>query len=98
MSQDGLKVLKKYLKKNLSKGFIRASSFLAASSVFFTRKPRSILQFCVDYRLLNAMTIKNQYLIPLIKKTLEHICKAKIYNKTDIIAAFNRLCMQQGKE
>ena len=44
------------------------------------------------------MTIKNQYLLPLIKETLEHIYKAKIYSKVDIIAAFNCLHMQQGEE
>ena len=50
MSQDELKVLKKYLEENLSKGFIRASSFPAASLVLFARKPGGGLQFCIDYR------------------------------------------------
>ena len=94
MSQDELKVLKKYLKENLSKGFIRANSSSTVSLMLFARKPRGGLQFCVDYGQLNAMTIKNQYPLPLIKKTLERIYKAKIYSKIDIIAAFNRLCMQ----
>ncbi len=94
MSQDELKVLKKYLEKNLSKRFIRASFSPAASPVLFARKPGGGLRFCVDYRQLNAMTIKNQYPLPLIKETLECVCKAKIYSKIDIIAAFNRLRMQ----
>ena len=98
MSQDELKVLKKYLEEHLSKGFIRASSSPAASPVLFARKPGGGLRFCVDYRQLNAMTIKNRYPLPLIKETLERICKAKIYSKIDIIATFNRLCMQQGEE
>ena len=93
ISQDELKVLKKYLKGNLGKGIIKASSSLAASPVLFTRKPKSDLRFCIDYRQLNIMTIKNQYLLPLIKKTLECICKAKIYSKIDDIAVFNHLCM-----
>ena len=94
MSQDKLKVLKKYLEKNFSKGFIRANSSLATSPILFAWKPRGGLQFCVDYRKLNAMTIKNQYPLSLIKKTLECICKVKIYSKIDIIAAFNRLRIQ----
>ena len=98
MFQDELKVLKKYLEKNLSKGFIRASSSPAASPVLFACKPEGSLRFCVNYRQLNAITIKNQYLLLLIKKTLERICKAKIYRKIDIIAAFNCLRMQQRKE
>ena len=98
MSQDELKVFKKYLEENLSKGFIKASSSPAASPVLFARKPGGGLRFCVDYRQLNAMTIKNRYSLPLIKEILECICKAKIYSKIDIIAAFNHLRMQQRKE
>ena len=98
MSQDKLKVLKKYLEENFSKRFPQPSSSPTTSSVFFARKPESGLRFCIDYKQLNVMTIKNQYPLPLIKKTLERICKAKIYGKIDIIATFNDLCMQQGEE
>ena len=94
MSQDELKVLKKYLEKNLSKGFIRASFSPTASPVLFACKPKGGLWFCVDYRQLNAITINNQYLLPLIKETLGCICKVKIYSKIDIIAVFKRLRMQ----
>ncbi len=98
ISQDELKVSKKYLEKNLSKGFIRANSSPVASPVLFARKPGGGLRFCINYRQLNAMTIKNRYPLPFIKETLERICKAKIYSKIDIIAAFNHLRMQQGEE
>ena len=94
MSQDELKILKKYLKENLNKGFIRASFSPTASPILFACKLGGGLQFCVDYRQLNTMTIKNQYLLPLIKKRLECIYKPKIYSKIDIIAAFNRLRIQ----
>ena len=98
MSQDELKVLKKYLEENLNKGFIRASCSSTTSLVLFARKLEGGLRFCVDYKQLNAMTIKNQYPLSLIKETLERICKVKIYSKIDIIAAFNRLRMQQREE
>jgi hypothetical protein len=39
MSLNELKVLKKYLDENLSKGFIRASSSPVASLVIFVKKP-----------------------------------------------------------
>ena len=94
ISQDELKVLKKYLEENLSKGFIKASSSPAVSPVLFACKPEGGLQFCVDYRQLNAMTIKNRYPLPLIKETVERIYKVKIYSKIDIIVAFNCLHMQ----
>jgi hypothetical protein len=70
MSLNKLKVLKKYLDKNLLKGFIYASSLPVALLVIFVKKPRGGLQFCVNYQGLNALTIKNQYPIPLLQETL----------------------------
>jgi hypothetical protein len=98
MSQDELKVLRKYLEDHLSKGFIRASSSPVASPVIFVKKPGGGLRFCVDYRALNAVTVKNRYPIPLIQETLSRLSKAKYYTKLDIIAAFNRLRIAEGDE
>jgi len=98
MSQDELRVLKKYLKDNLVKGFIQASSSFAASSVLFVKKPSGELRFCVDYRGLNVMTVKNRYPLPLIRETLDRLAKVKYYTKLDIIAAFNKLRMTYEDE
>ena len=59
MSDKELSLCKKYIKKNLSKGFITASSVLYAFSVLFVQKPKEELQFCVDYQKLNTMTRKD---------------------------------------
>jgi hypothetical protein len=50
----------------LSKGFIRASSSPVAAPVIFIKKPGGNLRFYIDYRALNAITIKNQYPLLLI--------------------------------
>ena len=98
LSTNELKMLKAYIEKMVNKGFIQASSLSAASPVFFAKKPSGGLQFCVDYRALNAITIKNCYFLPLVKETLERVCKAKIFSKIDIIAAFNKLRIKEGEE
>lgn len=77
MSQDELRVLKKYLEENLAKGFIRLSNSPAAAPVLFVKKPSGGLRFCVDYRGLNDITIKNRYPLPLIKETLDRLSQAK---------------------
>ena len=59
-----------YLEENLGKEFIRALRLPTTSLVIFVRKLVSRLRFCVDYRVLNVITIKNRYLIPLIRETL----------------------------
>jgi hypothetical protein len=98
MSRDELEVLRKYLVENLKKGFVQASTSPVSSPVLFVRKPGGGLRFCVDYRKLNAITIKNRYPIPLIQETLNRLSKAKVYTKLDIIAAFNRLRIAKGDE
>ena len=98
MSAPELLVLQKYLKENLAKGFIRASSSPASSPVLFARKPSGGLRLCVDYRALNAIIVKNRYPLPLIQETLDRLAKAVIFSKFDIVAAFNKLRMQKGQE
>ncbi|KAI0995212.1 hypothetical protein K3495_g12971, partial [Podosphaera aphanis] len=98
MSVQELTVLRKFLQENLDKGFIRASSSPAASPVLFAKKPGGGLRFCVDYRALNAITIKNRYPLPLIQETLSRLSKAKFYTKLDVIAAFNQIRIAEGDE
>ena len=98
MSQDELRVLRKWLHENLEKGFIRASTSPAASPVLFAKKPGGGLRFCVDYRALNALTIKNRYPLPLIQETLAQLSKAKFYTKLDVVSAFNKIRIADGHE
>jgi hypothetical protein len=98
ISEDELLVLRKFLEKNLSKGFIRASLSPVASPVLFAKKPSGRLRFCMDYRALNTITIKNRYPLLLIQETLACFSKAKFYTKLDVIAAFNRIRIAERQE
>ena len=98
MSRDEALELRWYLDENLSKEFIRASRSDAAAPVLFVKKPEGGLHFCVDYRGLNVITVKNRYPLPLISETLNHLSWARIFTKLNIIAAFNRLCIWEGNE
>ena len=66
MSRNELLVLRKYLEEYLSKGFIRVSLLPTAIPIIFVKKPSGGLRFYIDYRALNAITIKNRYPLPLI--------------------------------
>ena len=98
MSQNELLVLRKTLEDYLTKGFIRASRSPAASPVLFVKKPGGGLRFCVDYRGLNAVTVKNRYPIPLIQETLERLSKACYFTKLDAVSAFHRIRIAAGDE
>ena len=59
ISKDEFLVVKKYINKHLNKGFIYFSIFLAAASIFLTKKLGGGIQFYINYRGLNTITIKN---------------------------------------
>jgi hypothetical protein len=58
MFRNELIALKKWLEKNLRKGFIRPSSLFAAFLVLFVKKADGGFRFCVDYRGLNNICCK----------------------------------------
>ena len=98
INREHLELLRETLDKELKKGFIRVSRSPAAAPVLFAQHPSGKLRFCVDYRGLNAITVKNRYSVPLLSETLDRLSKAKYYTKLDIIAAFNKLRIKEGDE
>jgi len=59
MLKDELLVVKKYIDEHLNKGFIYPSILPVAALILLAKKPRGGIQFCVNYRGLNAIIIKN---------------------------------------
>jgi hypothetical protein len=57
----------------------------------FVKKLEEGIRLCINYRLFNAITKKNCYLIPLIKETIANIAGYKIITKLDIRKAFNKI-------
>ncbi|SPC67200.1 related to reverse transcriptase [Ustilago sp. UG-2017b] len=90
--------LHKYLDENLAKGFIQPSKSPVRSPVLFVPKKDGGLQLCVDYRGLNEITIKNRAPLPLIEEQLFLLCKARIYSKLDLKAAYKLICIASGDE
>lgn len=88
----------KYIQENLKKGFIRPSKSPAGAPIFFVKKKDGTLRPCIDYRGLNAMTVKNRYPLPLISVMLDQLKGSKIFTKIDLRGAYNLLRMRQGDE
>ena len=72
LSKQERDVMKKYINKYFEKSFIKFILSVIAAPVLLVRKPDSRLRFCVDYKALNKITIRNQYSIPLINKILKN--------------------------
>jgi hypothetical protein len=93
-----VKALDQYLDENLAKGFIRSSRSPAGAPIFFVAKKSGELRPCVDYRGLNALTIKNRGAIPLIADLLDRLGTARYFSKIDLRGAYNLVRIKPGDE
>jgi len=84
MSVEELVELKKQLKDLLDKCYIRPSASPWGSPVLFIRKKNGSMRMCIDYRSLNAVTIKNKYPLPRIDDLLDQLKRAKYFSKIDL--------------
>jgi hypothetical protein len=67
MTPVKLAELKLQLKDLLDKGYIHPSSSPWGCPTLFVKNKDEVLHLCVDYRPLNAITIKNKYPLPHIE-------------------------------
>jgi hypothetical protein len=91
MTPKELAELKVQLNELLNKGYIRPSSFPWACSALFVKKKDQSLRLCVDYRHLNAVTIKNKYPLPRIDILFEQIAGANVFSKVDLHSGYHQI-------
>ena len=91
-----LETLKIYIETNLANGFIRSFKSPAEVLILFDKKSDRSLRLCVDYWGLNNITIKNQYLLPLIDKLLDCLGQARRFTQLDLINAYYWMRIYEG--
>ncbi|WVZ89623.1 hypothetical protein U9M48_036002 [Paspalum notatum var. saurae] len=90
MAPDELKELKIQLQEQLDKGFIRPSSSPWGCPALFGGK-----RLCVDYRPLNAVTVKNKYPIPHIDILFDQLAGAKVFSKIDLRSGYYQIKIRE---
>ena len=98
MNHNEITKLRRYLNENLNKKFIRVNRFETAVLVLFVKKFDENLRFCVNYKDLNAVIVKNRYFLFLIFEIFNRFNRVKIFIKLDIIVAFNRIRIRKKNE
>jgi hypothetical protein len=76
MSHVEMKELKVQLQGLLDKGYIHPSTSRWGCLALFVEEKDKKLCLCVDYRLLNAVTIKNKYPLPHIDILFDQLAGA----------------------
>jgi hypothetical protein len=83
--------LKKQLQELLDKGFIRPSTSPWGCPALFMKKKDESLRLCVDYRPLNAVTIKNKYPLPRIDVLFDQLVGAQVFSKIDLRSGYHHI-------
>ena len=72
----------------MKRGAIEPSSSLWASPVFLVKKNDDTYQFCVDYRKLNSLTIKDSCPLPRIDDTFDALAGARCFSTLDLASGY----------
>jgi hypothetical protein len=91
MSREELAELKIQLKDLLDKGFIHSSSSPWGCPALFVSKKDKGLRLCVNYRPLNAVTIKNKYPLSCIDILFDQLAGAQVFSKINLCSGYHQI-------
>jgi hypothetical protein len=83
--------VKKTIDELLAKGYIRRSFSPWAFPVLLVEKKDGAKRMLVDYRDLNAVTIKNKHLLPRIEDLFDQLQGACVFSKIDLRSGYHQL-------
>ena len=95
ISPPQLDEVREHLKLMLDTGVIRPSNSLWRNAVVLVRKKDGSLHFCIDFRKLNSLTVKDSYPLPCICETLESLAGASHYSMFDMNSGFWQVPMDK---
>jgi len=87
-----------YIREIEDHGKIRRSSSPISAPILFVPKTDKKLQLCVDYLGLNKITIKNKYLLPLMRELRSRLGKATMFTILNLKNGYYLIRMVEGEE
>jgi hypothetical protein len=91
LNQAELQELKRQLNELLERGYIRQSKSPFGAPVLFVSKKDGKFRMCIDYRVLNKITIKNNYPLPRVDDLLDRLAGAKVFSRIDLKSGYYQI-------
>ena len=83
--------VEKQLADLIQHGFIRSSTYPWAAPILLVKKKDGSMRMCIDYRGLNAFTIKNKYSLPRIDELFDQLNGAQYFTKIDLRSGYHQV-------
>jgi hypothetical protein len=90
--------LRKWLDKELGKGFIKPSKLLYPSPTFLIEKKNGDYRVVQDYQTLNRFTVPDKHPLPLITNLIKQLHGKTLFTKFDIRMGYNNIRIADGDQ
>lgn len=90
--------IEKQVADMLSKGTIQHSTSIFSSPVLLVKKKDDSYHFCVDFRHLNALTIKSKYPVPMFDQIMDELAGACWFTNLDLRSGFHHIRLKSWEE
>jgi len=90
--------IEKQVQELLDAGLIVHSMSPFASPVLLVQKKDGTWRFCVDYRKLNSLTIKDRFPMPIIDEILDELAGTQYFTTLDMSAGYHQVRMRPEDE
>jgi transposase InsO family protein len=91
-------IIEENLTEMIKQGIISPSKSPWASPVILAPKKDGSLRFCIDYRKVNSMTVRDAYPIPRIDDTLDSLQEAKFVSTLDLRSGYWQVEMDKNSQ
>ena len=88
----------KHLKKMLEAGVIKPSSSAWAAVPVLVRKKDGSVRWCLDYRALNKVTVKDAFPLPKIEECLDSLAGTRFYSTLDMNSGYWQIELEESDQ